>query len=118
MTSKEINRPAFVAAYRGSLNSLEKSEMTFLSSIPNLLRWTSIFTVVLTFAWQDLGVCQIPAPPVPASRLAAVPASRLAAARSLLREALQEAKALRTDQERGALSNVARAQAKAGDIAE
>ncbi len=82
--------------------------MTFLSSIPNLLSWTSIFTIVLTFAWQDRGVSQPPAP--------SVPASRLAAARSLVREALQEAKALRTDQERGALRNLARAQAKTGDI--
>jgi hypothetical protein len=82
--------------------------MTFLSSITNLLRWTSIFTIVMTFAWQDVGVSQSPA--------LSVPASRLAAARSVVHEAVEEAKALRTDQERGALSNLAKAQAKTGDI--
>jgi hypothetical protein len=46
-----------------------------------------------------------------------VPAPRLAAARALVTEAEKDAPGLRTDSERGALRNLARAQAAVGDVA-
>ncbi len=79
-----------------------------MSSKRNLLSRRVIFIIVLILAWPGRGVSQIHPP--------SVSAARLAAARSLVREALEEAKALRTDQERGALRNLARVQAKTGDI--
>jgi hypothetical protein len=82
--------------------------MTFLISRWNLLACSAVFTIVLIFAWPGRGVSQnYPSP---------VSAARLAAARSLVREALQEANALHTDEERAALRSLAKAQAKTGDI--